>query len=428
MVQKQATPCTADSTVVAQRLTDLLQRFPSAAIRGVQWQTLAQKYEERYGTKQDLNVLGAGSALATASALLWDVVRIVECADTDNPILAIEDNVALTPQPGCLASWPSLYRALCEIAQEHGTAEESGDANSTIHSILLSQVKPMLQKRWHPHFDDIGLAYFTEEGSSMKLKKMKHLLQALLRWRAERVSWRNSASVDSRNAVDVAVKMQLEMGPSQTKNDIVLRCICQVDHSTIIDAPLEYEFHVSQEVPYPEKDVFSDVSTHCSEPSTPSNRSSSGFSTASYNAELQQELDRLRHENSKLQVEKRLLESQHDHMMTTELSELENLFDNPSEPPPEIPILRNYSPATTSFGIWSGSVTPHSEISLSGSCTPIPCPIQPAMAPLGGSATLMPAWFPVGDRFQIPGGIVQQACAVFERHATIPSFFAQRMQ
>jgi hypothetical protein len=37
-------------------------------------------------------------------------------------------------------------------------------------------------------------------------------------------------------------------------------------------------------------------------------------------------------------------------------------------------------------------------------------------------------WFPMGDRLQIPRGIVQQVRATFERHASIPSFVTQQMQ
>jgi hypothetical protein len=39
---------------VAQQLSDLLQCFPAAAIGGVQWKTLLQKYEEGPGIPRDL--------------------------------------------------------------------------------------------------------------------------------------------------------------------------------------------------------------------------------------------------------------------------------------------------------------------------------------------------------------------------------------
>merc|ERR550532_464658 len=85
--------------LVAQRLSDLLQSFPAAAAGGVQWQTLARKYEERHSSRLDIAALGHSSALAAATALLWDVLRLVEREDADNPVVALDDTLALDPRP-----------------------------------------------------------------------------------------------------------------------------------------------------------------------------------------------------------------------------------------------------------------------------------------------------------------------------------------
>jgi len=96
--------------VVAQRLCDLLLQFPSAALGGVQWRVLVKKYEERYSTQLKIGNLGHSSPIAAATALLWDVLRVVDTSDPDNPKLGVEDAVVLTPRPGFMGSWPSLYR------------------------------------------------------------------------------------------------------------------------------------------------------------------------------------------------------------------------------------------------------------------------------------------------------------------------------
>ena len=61
--------------IVAQRLCNLLLQFPSAAVQGVQWHLLEEKYKEVYGTTLDVK-RGHNDPLAAATALLWDVLRL----------------------------------------------------------------------------------------------------------------------------------------------------------------------------------------------------------------------------------------------------------------------------------------------------------------------------------------------------------------
>lgn len=211
----------ASPVVVAQRLCDLLQVFPVAATSGVQWQTLVRKYEERHAARLDLGALGYSSALAAASSLLWDVLRVADREDADNPVLAIEAGVAMTPRPGYLATWPSLYEACCEVARDHGTSNASTGESSS--GLLLSQLKPLLQARWHANFNECNLSYFSEEGRFVGLKKMKHLVTAILRWRAEHLE-RRGESGPSQNAVDAALAVRLELVQSKKHNDWIL-CI-----------------------------------------------------------------------------------------------------------------------------------------------------------------------------------------------------------
>jgi len=208
-------------SVVAQRLCDLLLSFPASAAGGVQWCVLARKYEERHNARLDIKAIGHSCPLAAATALLWDVLRLVDSEDSDNPIVAVEDAVALTPRPGALGSWPSLYRALCTILVTHGVEEQ---AEVSTRSLLFSQLKPLLEVHWHANFDETSIGFLSEEGTFVKLKKMKHLIQALIRWRDNRVAWRQSTGAEA-TAVDNIVFQQLELASSKKHNDLVLRFV-----------------------------------------------------------------------------------------------------------------------------------------------------------------------------------------------------------
>merc|ERR1719264_2105208 len=203
---------------VAKRLCDLLLSFPSAAISGIQWQVLARRYEERYTTRLDLAALGHASPLGAASALLWEVLRVVNKDDTDNPILGIEDGVALTANPGSMGSWPSLYGVLCTIVQEHGARDE---AEPSEHSLLLSQLRPLLESHWHASFDENALGYRGEDGTFVRLKKMKHLLHAVLSWREQRQAWQQAKGFKP-SAVDEVLMPTLVLVPSKKHNDLLL--------------------------------------------------------------------------------------------------------------------------------------------------------------------------------------------------------------
>lgn len=418
-------------------MCDLLQSFPAAATAGVQWQTLVRKYEDRY-SKLDIDALGHCSALAAATALLWEVLRLVESADTDNPVVALEDSVVLTPRLSSLASWPSLYQVFCELLRS-ADKSSSGGANE----ILLSQLKPLLQKHWHANFDESGLSYMTEEGSPVKLKKMKHLVQAVLRWREQHAAWRAEAGAQP-TALDEVLRPELELVPSKTHNDLVLRMVA---------APAEVEVcialrvgHIglctpaqahSEEMPGNDMESWPGDTESLSKPSSTSSSAS---------LELAQEIESLRAENARLRASNKLLESRvKDVALNTTFFQVQSgplppveteLFDHPFEPPPEIcqqglawgcgvsPLASTTVPSN--FSLSSGSLTPWSQASSShsqsGSATP-------ASFNTGGNqvCALVPVWFPLGDRGQIPSGVVQQVRTVFERSGeALPSFFAQR--
>ncbi|CAJ1387207.1 unnamed protein product [Effrenium voratum] len=384
----------SSATTVAQQLSDLLQCFPAAAIGGVQWKTLLQKYEERYSTRLDIFSLGHETPLAASTMLLFDVLRLVNSEDGDNPIVAVEDEVALVPKPGSASSWPSLYQVLCTVVRENGTVDEEGG-----QAILVSQLKPLLQRMWHNTFDEASFGYLTEEGSSVKMRKMKHLLQALLRWRSQRLEWNGRSC----RAMDEALRQELELVPSKRHNDLLLRFVSKVD------APL-----CASEVC-----ICPTVSTD-DDAAEVSLEISSRASTMS--SAVQEELAALRAENEKLRCRNNMLESTvsyQDNFITAQLPE--NLFDNPYEPPPQVWHSASASPtaSTVSHSGFSGSEsgTPMG----SGHVTPVPLQV-------GHPITLVPmGWF-MGDRGIIPCGLVQQARAVFEQHRAIPNWFCSQQQ
>ena len=215
--------------VMSQRLGDLLLQFPSAAIGGVQWCVLARKYEERFSARLDARSLGHTSALSLATTLLWDVARLVDVTDTDNPILALEDGVALSPPPGCIGSWPSLYSSLCTIVQNNGADELQATQATAVsrhagRSLLLSRVKPLLQAHWHAHFDEASFSYWNEQGATVKVKKLKHLITAVLRWRSERLTWLLEEGRKP-STLERALLVKLELAPASCQNDLLLSCV-----------------------------------------------------------------------------------------------------------------------------------------------------------------------------------------------------------
>jgi len=367
---------------------------------GIQWKTLLRKYEERYSTRLDVFSLGHSSPLAATTMLLWDVLRLVNSEDADNPIVAVEDSVALVPRPGSAASWPSLYQVLCNVLREHGTVEEEGGQQS----ILVSQLKPLLQRYWHSTFDEGSLGYLTEEGSSVKMKKMKHLLQALLRWRKQRLEWQCYGGRSSPDMQE-ALAQELELLPSKRHNDLLLRFIepevlAEKTWAELSLAPLGTEEDEVGEASSPE------VSTVASTTSSA----------------VQEELAALRAENEKLRSRNSALEkSARDHDHVPEAEFMENLFDNPYEPPPQVfhdwSVPSSPTASTAARSAFSSDGTPMG----SGCVTPV------QLAPVGQAITLVPmGWFAMGDRGLIPCGLVQQARAVFEQHTAIPNWFMQQ--
>lgn len=121
--------------------------------------------------------------------------------------------------------------------------------------------------------------------------------------------------------------------------------------------------------------------------------------------------------------------------------DLVDVFDNPFEPPPELRTLEGAwlsSPtmstcASSPLSRTSGSVTPYSDSCVpSGYATPVPSTADRGVELGSGFGQFCNGvafvWFPMGERLQIPHGVVQQARSIFERNSSIPSFFTQQTQ
>lgn len=197
---------------VADRLCDLLLCFPCAAWEGVRWRVLTRKYEERFSVGVDLAALGLSTPVAAATVLLWNVLGSVDSQDEADPLLRIDDSVSLIPKPGRLGCWPSLYHALHEIARGYGDK-----------GLLLSRLKPLLLRHWHAGFEEGSLGFLSSDGSPAKSRKMKHLVQDVRKWRNERLAWREAQGLRP-TQVDEVLAPGLELVPSESHNDLVLRC------------------------------------------------------------------------------------------------------------------------------------------------------------------------------------------------------------
>jgi hypothetical protein len=168
------------SAQVAQRLSDLLLQFPSAASSGVAWAVLSRAYEQRYGTAVHFQRYGHTTAFDASTSFLWDVSRTVSRSDPSNPVLGVDDEIALMPEPFSLASWPSLYCALCTIVERRP------------EGLPLSTLSALLRHQWHSGFDESKLSFFTDGGVQERIVSLQHMVLLLIDWHDQWVHWHRS--------------------------------------------------------------------------------------------------------------------------------------------------------------------------------------------------------------------------------------------
>ncbi|CAE7873260.1 unnamed protein product, partial [Symbiodinium sp. KB8] len=172
------------------RLRDLLLRCPCAALDGIRWSVVCKVYADRY---QGGPLIGA-SALDAAKTCLADLATFDEAASGDARLRLREEAALSAGKDGQLGCWPLLLQRLGEIVRNHGSAqplqgteaEHIGTSTGEVLGVLLGQLKHLLSRYWDPAFEDRGLSFFNEVGQFVHLRKMKHFLAELLKWRARR--------------------------------------------------------------------------------------------------------------------------------------------------------------------------------------------------------------------------------------------------
>jgi len=230
----------------------------------VRWSTLAASYSDVYSESLDLAQLGHETSSAAAHALLAEVLRHQRqdvagraAEDLDDPLVAVDDVVALTPLPGFVGSWPALYQILCDLVRTCGSEEEAqcdGDLQGRI--LLLSQLRPLLDnasdeeqtpasqarslllsqlqpvsKLTKEGASSNGLSFRDSEGCLRKLQKLGHVVKAVLQWRDRRVQWRQTREAKP-TVLDHAVGPKLELVFCKRLNNLVLCLNDQVDDIT----------------------------------------------------------------------------------------------------------------------------------------------------------------------------------------------------
>ncbi|CAK9074127.1 unnamed protein product [Durusdinium trenchii] len=214
---------------VLPRLRDLVMRCPCTVLEGIRWSVVCKVYTDRYQG----GPIGA-STLDAAKKSLADLVIFDE---TNRPpgdaLLRLTDAAALSvAQPGQLGCWPLLVQRLSEIVQDHGSrwdpktleVRETEEAiDSEVCGVLLGQLKPLLSRHWDSGFEERGIVFFNEVGQFVNLRKMKHFIAELLKWRAKRQDLILS-QVLTPSAVDRALETKLILATSQRHNDMVLCC------------------------------------------------------------------------------------------------------------------------------------------------------------------------------------------------------------
>jgi len=153
--------------------------------------------------------------MAAAPVLFWEVARVAG-QDPSDPVVALEAGVALAPRPGSAGSWPSLYKSLCQVVMEHGSRSET--AKGPRHSMLMSQIKPLLQATWHSMFDE-NWTFFNANGSVAKTKKLKHLVSRVIEWRDQL-----RQSSDMKAPLEQALLRHLALEKAERHNDLLLSC------------------------------------------------------------------------------------------------------------------------------------------------------------------------------------------------------------
>mmetsp|Transcript_75007 Transcript_75007/g.243804 ORF Transcript_75007/g.243804 Transcript_75007/m.243804 type:complete len:230 (-) Transcript_75007:451-1140(-) len=90
-------------------------------------------------------------------------------------------------------------------------------------TLLLSRVRPLLEREHQINVDESTLGFLNEDGAFVRLNKLKHLVHALLKWRDQRQAWQRSRQLEG-GAMDRLLEPHLQLLASGPGSDLVLRC------------------------------------------------------------------------------------------------------------------------------------------------------------------------------------------------------------
>jgi hypothetical protein len=221
---------------IAEALRDILFRFPCSVLEGVRWGVLCKAFLERFPEKS----AALKSLSAETLANSWtDFAVYEECGNEDDGVFRLHDISSLKHcRNGQLACWPLLLQRLVEIVRTHGNPqqtevldaphEDSHEVETLLSSdaevvgVLLAQLKTLLRQHWDRGFEERAMGFFNETGSYVVIKKMKHLIAELLRWRRRRRSL--SSNRGQYYDIDAALETPIMLATLQTHNDMILCC------------------------------------------------------------------------------------------------------------------------------------------------------------------------------------------------------------
>lgn len=227
---------------IEESLRDIFLRFPCSALEGVRWSILCKAFRERF--PEESNALKSVSAVALANA--WSEFAVYEDdGNEDDGLFSVRDVASLKQcRNGQLACWRLLLQRLVEIVRSHGSIqnidalspnEDSSlllgidasllSSSSKVVGVRLAQLKTLLKQHWDGGFEERVIGFFNETGRYVVIKKMKHLIAELLRWRRSLIKHRREYC-----DIDAVVETPIILANSQTHNDMIL-CCSVAEHS-----------------------------------------------------------------------------------------------------------------------------------------------------------------------------------------------------
>mmetsp|Transcript_22760 Transcript_22760/g.51945 ORF Transcript_22760/g.51945 Transcript_22760/m.51945 type:complete len:655 (+) Transcript_22760:66-2030(+) len=218
-----------------QQLRDVLLRFPCATLEGVRstalWRACCERFPAGASKQPPL--------LEELSTWLGDLAELQQDIDNGDGYWHLKASAALTPGiEGQLACWPLFLQCLGDIVRMHGSPQhahalevphEEGASEEMVSQplanvvgVLLSQLRPLLRRHWDASFDEKAAAFYSETGTFVTMKKMKHLVAEVLKWRTRRKVLQKAQG--TWDAVDAALEAPIFLAVSQRHNDMVLCC------------------------------------------------------------------------------------------------------------------------------------------------------------------------------------------------------------